>query len=316
MENNTGVIIKQQKTDWISGLESGIKYQEVTNDWTPFLPDYEPQEKSYTRTQACVTFSALNCIEAQLLQQTGIAVNLSDRFTAKMSGTTPSGNTLQAVLDSIRKDGWLLEEDYPFPENMTPAEYYKEIPQVLKDKALQNKERVNWQVNYEWVNINDCHPDLEAIEVQLKQAPLQRVTSYNSGLCNSEHATMLYGADDEYLWIFDSYNDGIIQKPSTYPMPFLMKIVVGPKVVLPDLIPPLTKDLVFGMRDNEVKYAQQKLIKLGYLSKGLDTGYYWNLTQLAVKKFASDYKVASALELYLVNGKRIGIKTRNKLNSL
>ena len=95
-----------------------------------------------------------------------------------------------------------------------------------------------------------------------------------------------------------------------------MKIVVVPKTYVNPIIPPLTKDLWYGMKDIEVKYAQQKLIKLGYLSAGLDTGFYYNLTQQAVKKFQSDYSVASLWELLVVNGKRIGAKTRVKLNNL
>jgi hypothetical protein len=70
------------------------------------------------------------------------------------------------------------------------------------------------------------------------------------------------------------------------------------------------------MKDIEVKYAQQKVIKLGYLSAGLDTVFYYNLTQQAVKKFALDYKVAPLWELLIVNGKRIGLKTRKALNNL
>ena len=99
-------------------------------------------------------------------------------------------------------------------------------------------------------------------------------------------------------------------------MSFVMKIVVTPKTTLPTVIPPITKTLSKGMRDTEVKYLQQKLIKLGYLTKGLDTGFYGDLSQLAVKKFCSDYKVASFLELAFVNGRWVGPKTRKALNKL
>lgn len=314
--NNTGIIKPQiRETDFRVGAE-GLVYKVVnpTGDWTPFLPTYEAQQKLIA-TQACVSFSGTNVIET-LLKQMGISLNFSDRFLAKMSGTTVNGNTLQAVLDSFRNDGWLTEADYPFPDNMIWNKYYEDVPQYYKDKAKKNKEEATWEVKYEWFSINNCHPNLEALKVQLKQCPLQRATSYSSGLCNFEHATEVFKVDETGIYIFDSYNGGIVKNPLSYNMPALMKIIVQPKTILPTLIPPITKDLVFGMRDVEVKYAQQKLIKLGYLAKGLDTGYYYNLTQLAVKKFALDYKVASLAELLIVNGKRIGIKTRMKLNSL
>lgn len=316
---NTGVIKpKIEKTDWKVGAE-GIIYKEVCQDWAPFLPTYEAQIGQYVATQACVTFSALNCIETQLKQQ-GININLSDRFTAKMSGTTMNGNTLQAVLDSIRNDGWLLEEDYPFDRSreglVSWEKYYQEIPQELKDKAKKNLAEATWQVNYEWVNIGQCQPDLEVLKYHLKQAPLQRATSYGSGLCNYEHATMIYKIDKTGIYVFDSYEGGMVKNPLTYPMPALMKIVVQSKVSLPTLISPITKDLRYGDRNTEVKYLQRKLIKLGYLSKGLDTGYYYNLTKSAVSKFQWNYMVASIPVLLWNGGRLVASATRNKLNSL
>lgn len=317
MKQNTGVIVKIQPTDWNVSGESGVVYKEICQDWTPYLPVYETQQTSLIATQACVTFSALNCIETQLAQQ-GVIVGergFSDRFTAKMSGTTANGNTLQKVLDSIRNDGWLLEEDYPFVENWN--EYYQEIPQALKDKAKENLKNADWQVNYEWFNIGECHPNLAEVSKQLKQAPLQRATSYSSGNCNFEHATMLYKINSEGIWIYDSYNGGIVKNPLTYAMPALMKIVVSPKVSTEWLmIPPVTKDLWYGDRNDEVKLLQRKLIKLGYLSKGLDTGYYGNLTKQAVKEFQWTNKVASVAILIWNGGRFVGASTRAKLNLL
>ncbi len=310
---NTGVQVKLKPTDWQVGADTGIVYKEVCQDWTPYLPMYEAQERP-TRTQACVSFSCTKAIQTQLKQQ-GININFSDRFLAKMSGTTEKGNGLQAVLDAFKKYGWLLEEDYPYPYGMTFEEYYKEIPQELKDKALKNKEDADWEVKYEWANINLCNPNLEEIKKQLKQAPLQVATSYSSGLCNFEHAMLLFHINDK-INIFDSYRGGVVKFPLNYALPALMKIVVVPKT--PDIttIPPLTKDLRYGDRNNEVKYLQQKLIKLGYLSKGLDTGWYYNLTVLAVKKFQKDYRVANPVILAWNGGKLVSNLTRVKLNNL
>jgi hypothetical protein len=310
---NTGVIIKQTKKDWQVGAESGVVYKEVCQDWTPYLPTYESQQTNLIATQACATFSALNCIETQLKQQ-GIEKNLSDRFTAKMSGTTHQGNYLQYVLDSIRSHGWLLEEDYPFVENWD--EYYKEIPQYAKDIAFKNKENADWQVHYEWLNIGDCHPNIEFLKYHLKQAPIQIATSFASGGCVGEHAMMLFKVDDK-LHIFDSYRGGVVEQPLDYPLPYLMKVVVTKKVKPVDLpIPPLTRDLRFGDRLLDVKYLQRKLIKLGYLSKGLDTGWYGPLTKSAVYEFQKVNKVASWAILLWNQGRYVGLSTRKYLNLL
>lgn len=319
MENINNVpepIIKP--TDWKVAGESGIKWQEICQDWTPYLPKYEFQVGAYIATQACTIFSMTNVIETQLKQQ-GIDINFSDRFTAKMSGTTVKGTQLTDALYSFTHDGWLTEEDWDFDRSIEGRvgwdEYFKEIPQELKDKAKKNLEDADWEVKYEWINLGQCNPDLEYIKHHLEQAPLQVATSYSSGLCVCEHAMEIYKIDDA-IRIFDSYEGGKRQFPLNYPIPWLMKIVVQPKKEIETIIPPITETVYYGQKNNEVKYAQQKLIKLKYLSKGLDTGYYGNLTQLAVKKFQRDYKVASILELTLNNGKQIGPKTRIKLNSL
>lgn len=311
---NYGVIQpKVNKLDWTSG-DTGIVYREVCQDWTPYLPTYEQQRK-LEETYACVSFSLLNIIEAQLKQQ-GKELNLSDRFLAKASGTTNKGNWVQNPPYSFTHDGWLLEEDYPYPENITFQEFYKEIPQELKDKAKKNYENADWTIQYQWLNSGNCNPNLEALKKELKQAPLQIATSYNSGLCNSEHAMMLYKIDSN-IWIYDSYRGGIVKQNLDYPLPWIMKIVVAPKVVLPEVIPPVSKNLWYGTWNNEeVKYLQKKLIKLGYLSKGLDTGNYLNLTKQAVYKFQKDYKVASLPILLWNQGRYVGNSTRKVLNSL
>jgi hypothetical protein len=81
MNKNTGVIIKQEKTDWTSG-DTGIVYKEVCSDWTPCLPTYEAQQTNLIATQACVTFSATNCIET-MLNQMLCAGTLSDDIIKK-----------------------------------------------------------------------------------------------------------------------------------------------------------------------------------------------------------------------------------------
>jgi hypothetical protein len=99
--------VKPRKTDWVAGGETGIQYKENTNgDWTEYLPKDEKQSGDID-SLGCVSFSALNCIEAQLkwllesgkVPQTtidwlktngyydGLEVNFSDRFLAKSSGT-------------------------------------------------------------------------------------------------------------------------------------------------------------------------------------------------------------------------------------
>lgn len=58
--------VKPSKKDWVAGAETGIQYKEVlpTGDWTAYLPVYEKQSGNID-SLGCVSFSALNCVEAQ-----------------------------------------------------------------------------------------------------------------------------------------------------------------------------------------------------------------------------------------------------------
>jgi hypothetical protein len=66
---NRGVIIKKPlPTDYFFGGETGIEFAEVNPaaDWSGYLPSGEYQMGVYFDTMACVTFSALNCVETQV----------------------------------------------------------------------------------------------------------------------------------------------------------------------------------------------------------------------------------------------------------
>lgn len=168
---NKGVLLGRKATDYIAGT---LPYSEIlpNGDWTGYCPPGEWQRPNLVDTMACVTFSALNCIETQEKQQTGLQVNYSDRWIAKMSGTTPQGNYLYKVVDAIRQYGLVLEEDYPAPANFTWDEYYADINPDLMDNLLAKGQiwLNKWAVNYEWLQVNDLN-----IDHHLKRSPVQVV---------------------------------------------------------------------------------------------------------------------------------------------
>src|ERR1044072_4550351 len=174
------------KNLWIGGtipyevrLESG--------DWRPFVPLGEKQ-KDPLETMACVTFSDLNILETQAKQQTGIEPNWSDRFIAKLSGTTPQGNYLDKVADTVRNVGLVREEDWPTPPNATWNTYYADIPQDVLSKAMKVT------VAYESVAPSD-------FKKHLKQSPLQVIVTNT----NPHHAVALVHIDGTTAYYYDSY---------------------------------------------------------------------------------------------------------------
>src|SRR3990167_1673984 len=161
---NLGVIIQPKASDYYAGQ---LPY-EVVNPigvWHDFEPTSEMQKDHDTDTMACVTFSALNILETQYYFLTGQRINFSDRFIAKVSGTTQQGNTCQAVLDAIRHYGLVLESDYPTPTDFDWNEYYAPIPNEVFGKAILKPINGVSPVSYEFGATDYAK--------ELKQAPLQ-----------------------------------------------------------------------------------------------------------------------------------------------
>ena len=157
---NLGVLIEKKPQDFIAGTLA-YKVFNLSGDWTGFEPSGENQFSNHADAMACVTFSALNCIETQYRFFTGQQINFSDRFIAKLSGTTLQGNTIQKVLDTIRRYGLVLETEWPTPNDFTWDDYYADIPSEVLAKAHK------FDISYEFGS-TDYSKDL-------KQAPLQMI---------------------------------------------------------------------------------------------------------------------------------------------
>lgn len=214
MKNYGLVLATRAPGQWQFGGPSGIDNEEVLRadgQWDSFIPPYEAQSNVYFDTMACCTFSAANAIETIIFRKFGEVVNLSDRFTAKMSGTTNQGNTFVNVGDSFRKDGNPLEINWPFLPFIKEFEsYYSSIPEEVKKKALSLLEQ--YVISYEFVWDT---PDkmMEA----LKYAPLQVAIHaygpkegdiYARTTKQGNHAVLLYGyVPGQYWKIYDHYDN-------------------------------------------------------------------------------------------------------------
>jgi len=114
---NTGLIIEEiDEQDWKFG-SSGLGLTKLGDiDKNKYLPTGEVQRRNDIDKMACVTFSAMNHIEMEMnyrIDQKEISVgnlkwledngyldnygklDLSDRYIAKLSNTSSSGNSLQ-----------------------------------------------------------------------------------------------------------------------------------------------------------------------------------------------------------------------------
>lgn len=141
---NYGLLTGKRQNDYLGGTLP-YEVRNESGDWTAYLPLGEWQANSHVDTMACVTFSALNSIETQYKFLTGQDRNFSDRFTARMSGTTSQGNWLFRVADSIRRDGLVDEAAWPSPADFTWDSYYATPPIEIINQAsifLTNQKRM------------------------------------------------------------------------------------------------------------------------------------------------------------------------------
>jgi len=149
--------------------------------WDFYRPVGELQKRKDRDKMACVTFSAMNCIETiinffiaviadeelqkqfnnqdlyeikeivKVFKHFGLIKNnqceCSDRYIAKLSGTTERGNNQNNVAQAIRHFGLVPEDLWPYVHDFN--EYYKNIPDNIIQKGKELLEYIKF--NHEWV---------------------------------------------------------------------------------------------------------------------------------------------------------------------
>lgn len=363
---NTGVIDPAPPINgWVAGAEDGVGAVvslEVDGQYDTYLPDEETQvvfNPFLFDTFACVSFSALNNVEILInrlrakkllpvthetfLQNNGYInkqtgkVNLSDRFTAKMSGTTMNGNNFGNVAESIRElHGVLPEMDWPFPD-MTDVQndgqkkwerYYMEVPQDLQKKAKKFLEY--FDIKYRWITTGSSSQ--AQIENALKNGPLQIVSSIcspwssNDGMppipacgCGTGHATTVYGSTENAWKDFDHYKSFRKLLARDYCIPYTVQFYINPKSLA--TTSPFSYNFKVNLKygapaGSEVKKLQEALQYLKdstgkpYMAIGV-FGPFGPATKVALGKFQTENKIVDPDG----QGTNFGPSTRAKMNS-
>lgn len=212
---NYGVILEKPKgRDYLFGA---VKNNITCDDWGIYLPKFEKQHSVYFDSMACVSFSAINCVEAIFkyqinhkmisadnmiwLKENGYInddeVNFSDRFIAKLSKTSRQGNTGKRVAQAIRDYGLIPEAKWNYPvKQRVPVfnwdNYYKEVPEELLDLGKEFKKR--FEFNYESIKKSEYEEALVNSPIQVYghawEKPINGVYQYTNKKIN--HAIMAY----------------------------------------------------------------------------------------------------------------------------
>lgn len=360
---NTGIIeVEPKPTDWVSGGETGIAAAvlEADGQYDKYLPDEEPQsfyDKARFDTQSCVSFSATNNIEILINRmrakglvsekgekflldngyinpQTG-KVNFSDRFVAKVSGTTQNGNSLPAVGDAIRKCGLVPESMWPMPDwdalkgksqDEIWAVYMATIPANVLNMGLEFLKY--FTPAYQWVALGTSTP--VNLRGSLKQGPFQIASSvcspWNSNEamppiaacgCGAQHGTVIYGFEQRSNTIpfklFDSYRSFRKFLAEDYCIPWGFQYSIK-EAVLQATVPiqyTFRTQLTYGdPASDEVNRFQKGLQDLGFMTKGV-FGPFGPATKLAFGKWQTSVGIVDPDG----QGTNFGPKSRDKFNA-
>ena len=211
--------------DWRAGSISGASFEILQENsfWldSVSIHEHQDQPRSYFDSLSCVSFSALNAIEMMLKRKYGEDYNLSDRFTAIMSGTTEQGNTFLNVAKSIVKDGVIQEKALPYPHIGVQGDRWNKYhgkEHITYDLVEMGKAFLElYKPMYEWVDLSDR----SKIKEHLKYSPIQIASPYarsetadENGIIpfrsgSNNHATLLIGIDDNCMYVQDHYKDPI-----------------------------------------------------------------------------------------------------------
>lgn len=187
--------------------------------WTDMFLNSKPelQRRKGFETMYCVTASAIRQIVLLAKALFGHSLNLSERFNAKLNGTTTSGNTGQKVADGIRRDGVVDEEEWPWPLLPTTwAEFYKEIPQITINKG--KKFLQFFKIADEWIKTSDPQDLMNELRFAPPQVYVKAWFQDSKGLqyfptgASYNHACLLLGYLKDQYWIIGDQYEPYIKK--------------------------------------------------------------------------------------------------------
>jgi len=198
--------------DYIFG-DGNVRYQltRTSRDWSDSLVMTERQNRGQ-ETYSCVTQSALNCLEIHTKALTGLEVNYSDSYAAKVTNTDQRrGNSFVNFWDTVRRTGLVSEELRPF--SAPPLGFYRPVTEVEKEAGKL------WlsvyDVKYAWVFWGTPQPEKiwEALQygpVQVSISASQRVIAngmYQKVNAPLDHAVTIFAGKYKHSFqIFDSYD--------------------------------------------------------------------------------------------------------------
>ena len=228
----TGLNIEQEEQDssemdyMFGSTGLGLAVRRENGDWRDILPTGERQRKG-VETMSCVAQS--NCKVSQIeftefMHTPGLAdddfkwleengyfddngnINFSDRYLARLSGTTSRGNSLKRVADVSRKFGYVPEALWPHEEGMSWGQYYESVPATVFNLGREFAKR--FPMKYEKVQRNEFSEAIKRnpLQIALHAWPEPINGIYMKTPYSINHASSLVAPQ---WYDFDSYIDRV-----------------------------------------------------------------------------------------------------------
>lgn len=231
-------IIDPERDYFLGALRSApFEVLQESGQWDEFIPQAEIQHNKIFDSYNCTGYGTLNALELLMLRKFGKTINFSERYTGVCAGTYPPGNDPQTVIENIRKDAGLIEEQRlpftSFDTDMTLDEYYS--PKPMEDYLLKSGKRFleEYKIQHDWVYQSGEEANAIKLKNALKSSPLgvsvmawRREGEYYVKDPDEQdtHWTVLYGYEDGKYWkCYDSYEGNFKKLAWNYPFGFVKR---------------------------------------------------------------------------------------------
>jgi len=199
----------KDERDYIMGVDSKINWKILNPDsnWLPEAKQMidEVQKGRYLETFGCTGYALKNIKEMLRINKWGQVINESDRFLNKISGTGRNGNTFSRVLKAEKNYGWVKESEYSWDRTkFNWNEYYKTIPQEIRDRALINSKKELFGYDSVWATKSMIIEALKYSPLYVGLYAWYRKGMFYYSVANPNHASVIINRNQ--FMCYDSYD--------------------------------------------------------------------------------------------------------------
>ena len=266
-----------EKDYFLGGGFLGTKEINPNGDWTLFCPLPEYQSKLNFDTQDCTIFGTNNALEILFSFIFHEDINLSERFTAIVTGALRNGNSPQTIIESIRSvHGAIYETELPFDDSIDTLDKFFSPNPMSKNLLNKAKEFLKqYEIGHEWVYPIGTTQTIEQqnalITQALKRSPIGASVSawHEDGKGGydqawTENHWVIFVKDLGTYWsVYDSY-DKVFKKYSKKSKITMAKIYTIKKLEIEDSTTIFTKfwNWIMNILNKEITEETVKTIEV------------------------------------------------------